>query len=275
MTRHVMECLGRTRVVIEDGEIVEVSEPLVKHCPLFEKYRGIKEITPEIVRENIEFRMKTFGMCCENRETEMDDFLSFGVSEILSHAMREKTLDAVVIASDGCGTAVMTDPRLIQGMGGRISGLCETEPIPKVVEAVGRENMLDPDTARMDAVAGADKAFAMGYGTIAVTTPFVADAVEIKKKYGDRAVTIAVHTTGMSEEDAETAYQVFDIITACASKSLRQRACGNTDILIAGTKVPIYGITEKGKELVLSKLLSIGREPTKLGDKEIPPSPLV
>ena len=252
MTRHVMECLGRTRVVIEDGEIVEVSEPLVKNCPLFEKYRGIKEITPEIVKENIEFRMRTFGMCCENRETEMDDFLSFGVSEILSHAMKEKTLDAVVIASDGCGTAVMTDPRLIQGMGGRISGLCETEPIPKVVEAVGRENMLDPDTARMDAVAGADKAFAMGYGLVAVTTPFVSDAVKIKEKYGDKAVTIAVHTTGMSEEDADTAYRVFDIITACASKSLRQRACGNTDILIAGTKVPIYGISEKGKELVLS-----------------------
>ena len=36
-----MECLGMSRVVIEDGKVVEVSEPKVKHCPLFKKYRGI------------------------------------------------------------------------------------------------------------------------------------------------------------------------------------------------------------------------------------------
>lgn len=40
MSRHVMECLGLSRVVIEDGKVTEVSEPRVKHCPLFEKYRG-------------------------------------------------------------------------------------------------------------------------------------------------------------------------------------------------------------------------------------------
>lgn len=275
MARHVMECLGKARVVIEDGKVLEVGEPQVKYCPLFEKYRGIKELTPEAIRENMEFRIKAFGMCSQDRATEMDDFISFGVSEILSHSITKGDIDAAVIAADGCGTAVMTNPRIIQGMGGRISGLCETEPIPKVVAAVGAENMLDPDTARMDAVAGADKAFTMGYKTVAVTTPFVSDAVAIRERHGSDAVIIGVHTTGMSMEDAEKAFETFDIITACASKSLRSIAAGKKDILIAGTKVPIIGITPKGKAMVTSKLESLGMRPQPSWTGMVPPDPLV
>ena len=78
-----------SRVVIEDGKVVEVSEPKVKHCPLFKKYRGIEELNTDTVRENIEYRISSFGMCTENRVTEMDDVISFGVSEILSHALRQ------------------------------------------------------------------------------------------------------------------------------------------------------------------------------------------
>jgi hypothetical protein len=63
MSRHVIEALGKTRVVIEDGKVIEVGEPMVKYCPLFYKHRGIEEITPEIVRKNVEFRIKDFGMC--------------------------------------------------------------------------------------------------------------------------------------------------------------------------------------------------------------------
>ena len=275
MARHVMECLGKARVVIEDGKVLEVGEPQVKYCPLFEKYRGIKELTPETVRENMEYRIRTFGMCSQDRATEMDDFISFGVSEILSHSITKGDIDAAVIAADGCGTAVMTDPRIIQGMGGRISGLCETEPIPKVVAAVGAENMLDPDTARMDAVAGADKAFAMGYKTVAVTTPFVSDAIAIRERHGSDAVIVGVHTTGMSREDAERAFETFDIITACASKNVRGVASERKDILIAGTKVPIIGITPKGKAMVTSKLDSLGMKPQPSWSGMVPPDPLV
>ena len=41
MGRHVMEALGKSRVVMEDVKVVSVSEPKVKYCPLFKKYRGI------------------------------------------------------------------------------------------------------------------------------------------------------------------------------------------------------------------------------------------
>ena len=90
MARHVIEALGKTRVVVEDGKVVEVGEPMVRYCPLFAKHRGIIEITPDVVRENIEFRIKDFGMCTAHRRMRMRDFLSFGVSELLGMALSKK-----------------------------------------------------------------------------------------------------------------------------------------------------------------------------------------
>ncbi|MFT0899039.1 methanogenesis marker 8 protein [Candidatus Methanoprimaticola sp. MG2] len=276
MSKHVMECLGLSRVTIVDGKVVEVTEPRVKHCPLFAEKRGIEELNCESIRKNIEYRIEHFGMCNEDRETEMANFLSFGISEILSFALMNGKIDAAVIAADGCGTAVFTDPKLVQGMGGRISGICETEPIPKVVEAIGPENMLDPETARIDMVAGVDKAFSMGFGKVAVTTPFVRDAVSMRQKYGDRLILVGVHTTGMSEEDARLAFDTFDVITSCASKYLRVEASNRPDTLIAGRKVPVYGTSAAGKELVQDKLDELGKkawDPSQ-GSQE-PPSPLI
>ena len=275
MSRHVMECLGLSRVVIEDGEVVEVTEPRVKHCPLFEKYRGIEELNRDTIRENMEYRIETFGMCTERREVRMKDFLAFGISETLSLALQQGRIEAAVIAADGCGTAVITDPELVQGMGGRISGICETEPIPAVVEAIGPENMLDPETARIDMEAGAEKAFAMGYRKVAVTTPFVDSALRIRRKHGGDAVIIGVHTTGMSEEDAKKAFDVFDIITSCASKHLREECKRRPDTLIAGNKVPVYGITDIGKAMVGAKLEQLGRTPTDPSAPQEPPEPLI
>ncbi len=275
MSRHVMECLGLSRVVIEDGKVVEVTEPRVKHCPLFEKYRGIEELNRDTIRENIEYRIETFGMCTERREVRMKDFLAFGISETLSLALQQGRIEAAVIAADGCGTAVITDPELVQGMGGRISGICETEPIPAVVEAIGPENMLDPETARIDMEAGVEKAFSMGYRKVAVTTPFVDSALRIRQKHGGDAVLIGVHTTGMSEEDARKAFDVFDIITSCASKHLREECARRPDTLIAGNKVPVYGITDIGKAMVGAKLEQLGRTPTDPSAPQEPPEPLI
>lgn len=274
MSRHVMECLGMSRVVIEDGVVTEVTEPKVKHCPLFEKYRGIEELNKDTVRENIEYRIRTFGMCTDRRETRMEDCVSIGISEILSLALRQKSIDAAVIAADGCGTCVITDPEIVQGMGGRISGICETEPIPVVVAAVGAGNMLDPETARIDMEAGVDKAFGMGYGRIAVTTPFVDSAVRMRDKYGDRLIIIGVHTTGMSEDDARKAFDTFDVITACASKHLREECSRRPGTLIAGCKVPIYGTSDAGKCLVKAKLEQLGRKETSADEAQHPPEPL-
>lgn len=274
MGKHVMECLGLSRVTIEDGKVVEVTEPRVKRCPIFEKYRGIKELTPEAVKQNIEYRMGAFGMCTDSRETSMKDFLSFGVSETLSTGLSDGVLDAVVLAADGCGTAVVTQPDIVQGLGGRISGIRETTPIAKVIEAVGPENVLDPEKTPIDMIAGVEKAYAMGYRKVAVTTASVAEAEEIRGRHKD-AVIALVHTSGTSPEDAAKAFEVCDIITACASKNIRAIAKERKDLLIAGSGIPVLGVTEAGKKLIERRLEITGKKPWDPSQKEDPPSPLI
>lgn len=271
-----MECLGMSRVTIEDGKVVDVTEPRIKYCPLFDKTHGIKEINKDTVKENIEYRIQSFGMCCENRQTEMDNFIAFGISEILCLALKNKKIEAAVIGADGCGTAIIRDPSLVQGMGGRISGICETEPIPKVIEAIGPENIVDPDTTKLDMIEGVCMAYDKGMHKVAVTTPSVQDAWMMRDMFGSDLTIIGVHTSGMSEKDAEDAFELFDIITACASKNLREMYHRNPDrYLAAGHKVPVYGITDFGKELITDKLKELGREPYDGSIPEEPPYPLI
>lgn len=272
MGRHVMEALGKTRVVFEDGKVVEVGESQVKYCPLIKKYRGIEEFNKDTVRENMEYRMNRFGMCCENRDVRMDNFLSFGISELMCLALSKGYMDAVVTAADGCGTCVLTDPGIVQGMGGRISAIVETSPIAKVIDAIGPDNVLDPETTPINQIKGVELAVSKGYNKIAVTVAFPKDAAYLREKYGDRVAIFAVHTTGISEQEAESYFDSCDVITACASRYVREVGAKRARIQ-AGTKVPVYGVTEFGEDVIRLKLEELGRKPDKGLDES--PDPLI
>ena len=133
-----------TRIVIENGEVAEVGESELSFCPIYKKFVGMEGITREKIRENIEFRIRDFGFCTEKRVVRAKDYVIFGVSEILSSALERGDIDAAVIAADGCGTAIITEPALLQGMCGRISGLVETSPLQVVLDAVDRDNVWIP-----------------------------------------------------------------------------------------------------------------------------------
>jgi putative methanogenesis marker protein 8 len=257
--RHVMEVLGLSRVVVENGVVVDVSEPRVEFCPLFFKHRGIEKLTKESIRENVEFRIKDFGIFTERRQMRMKDFLSFGISELMSMCVSKGILDCSVCVCDGSGTAVVEDPELIQGIGGRISGMVETSPLQTVMDAIGRDRVLDPETARIDQVAGARKAWEMGYRKIGVTVVRGNDAALLKKEFGEHVVLFAVHTSGVTEEDAMTLYENCDIATACASKHMWDigKRLGAEQI---GTKVPVFAITDLGKEICAIRLKQISKE---------------
>ena len=76
-------------------------------------------------------------MCTPQRVVRMKDFLSFGISEILKTNVELGLIDCVVGVCEGTGTLLMTDPEIIQGVGGRVSALVSTTPIPEVIENVG------------------------------------------------------------------------------------------------------------------------------------------
>src|SRR5512138_1577219 len=132
---HIIEAIGKCRVIIRDGKVVEVGEPFIRCCPLAEKFAfPVREIAPEAIRANIEERIKAFGMCTPRREvTAVGEFVGFGASELISSGIRAGLIDAAVLASDGAGTIVVSLPELVQGIGGRMSGLVRTSPIPEVI----------------------------------------------------------------------------------------------------------------------------------------------
>lgn len=261
MDEHVIEALGKARVVVRDGKVVEVGDPQISYCPIFDKNKGIKSIDKEAIAKNIQSRIDSFGMCTARRALKMTDFVSFGVSEIVSTGVSKGLLDAAVLVCEGCGTLIVTDPEMVQGIGGRVSGLVSTTPIPELIERVGKEKVLDPATAKIDQVAGIRKAVAMGYKNIAVSAisgSMARTLRDIEKEAGVNIYVFIVHATGISKEEAELAYGYADVTTGCASKFLREKG-SSEGFFKVGNSVPIFGVTPRGIALIKARVEVIGR----------------
>ena len=273
---HVIEAMGKTKIIIKDGRVTEVSESEIGYCPLFEKYRGIKKLTTESITENIEFRIEDFGMCTPNRVLRMKDFLSFGVSEILSTLIEEEMIDCVVAVCEGCGTVILTESELVQGVGGRVSGLVSTTPITKIMESLGKDNVLDPENCKIDQLEGARKAMDMGYKDIAITIVSAEDAKKLRELEEEsnnvNIYLFVVHTTGLTQEEAEALFDSADIITGCASKTIRKTG-EDREIYSVGASIPIYGVTQAGKNFIERRIRKIDGLKDKKGAKL--PQPLI
>ena len=279
---HILEAIGRSRIVIRDGEVVEVGEAIITDCPLAKRFAyPIPAITKDAIKANIEHRIKAFGMCTANREVlDSREFVGFGASELLSFGLKIGFIDAVVLACDGAGTVVVTKPEMVQGIGGRMSGIVRTSPHPSVIDRIEQDGgiVLDKNHAIIDQIAGVALAVSEGYRMIAVTvaTPDVAAA--IRTIHPDTFI-FAVHVTGLSAEDAKSLVTASDIVTACASRTIREIA-GFKALLQAGISVPVFAMSRRGKMLIIEKIRQSDDQvlvkPTRLpalGEKQ--PDPLV
>jgi putative methanogenesis marker protein 8 len=256
---HIIEAIGRCRIVIRDGKVVEVGPPLIRECPLARRFAmPVGEITPGAVKENIEHRIRSFGMCGPGRKILMSgEFVGFGASELISFGLTEKIFDAAIIACEGAGTVIATTPELVQGIGGRMSGLVRTTPIPEVIAGIELNGGIVPfHDARMDQKEGVGVAVSEGYRKVAVTIALPEDARTIRSEFPESFI-IAVHTTGISDEDAQVFSEYADIITACASRAVREVA-GKRALLQAGSSVPVFAMTKAAKDLLLDKVKVTG-----------------
>lgn len=277
MSKHIIEALGLSRITIENGKVVDVTEPQVEYCPLFHHHRGIEKLTKEVIGENIQFRIDDFGMCTPERQLRMKDFLSFGISEIMCTLLEKNEIDCVVMVLEGCGTVIVTEPELVQGIGGRVSGLVETSPIPELVPEIGEENVLNRETAEINQVEGIKLAISQGYKNIAVTIAVASDAEkikEIKREYPDINIYVfVVHTSKRTPEEARALFDVCDVATGCASKYMREIGYKES-LKIVGQSIPIFSKTEDGKRFLELRLEKIsGEKPKK--DKPDLPYPLI
>jgi putative methanogenesis marker protein 8 len=255
---HIIEAVGKTKVVIRNGTVVEVGTPLIDTCPLAARFsRPVPKATPDAIRENIEQRIRSFGMCTKNRILHADrEFVGFGASELLASALSRGIVGCAVIVCDGAGTVIAESGGLVQGIGGRMSGLVRTSPIPEVIEGITRlgGRVVYPDDARIDPVGGVEAAYSAGYSRVAVTVAGPDGAEAIRSARPD-ALIVGVHLTGVSEDDARRLVDSCDIVSACASRHIRDYA-GKCAQLQAGVAVPVFAITRRGKEIILDKILA-------------------
>ena len=273
MSEHIIEALGLSQITIKDGKVVDVTEPEVEYCPLFDHHRGIKKLTKEVIAENIQFRIDDFGMCTANRQLRMKDFLSFGISEIMCTLLDEGEIDCVVMVLEGCGTVIVTEPELVQGIGGRVSGLVKTSPIPELVPEIGEDNIVNIKTAEINQIEGIKNAIKQGYKNIAVTVALASDIDGINKlKSENPDVNIydfVVHTSKRSAEDTRKLFDGCDIATGCASKNMREIGY-NESVKIVGQSIPIFAKTEDGKRFLEMRLDKIGGEKPKKDNPDLP-----
>ncbi len=252
---HRMELLGKSCVKVSQEKVTEASEPVIEWCPLFDKVRGIKRVTSESAAANMEFRIEKHGMFSARRKLEMGTFVGFGASESMMTGIEKGIIDAAVTVCDGAGTVITSNAKLVQGMGGYISGLKETDPIPEIIEGIrAREgHVLSPEDGKIDQLEGAAYAAAAGYSRFAVT---VADATsaeklrELEKVANVSIMIIGVHLTGISPDDATRLLNAADIVTSCASKHIREQV---KPMVQVGTAVPLFGLTRWGKELLVER----------------------
>lgn len=255
---HIMELLGKTRVSVQDEKVVESGEPSIEWCPLFDKVRGIKKVTSDAAAGNMAFRILQHGMFSPKRKLEMGVFVGFGASESMMTGISKGVIDAAVTVCDGAGTVITNNPQLVQGMGGWISGLVKTEPIPEVIRGIEDRggHVLSPQDAAIDQYEGARWA-ADGFSKFAVTVADAETAQKLRELETDaqvRILIIGVHLTGISSEDSARLLSLADLVTGCASKYIREQV---KPLVQVGTAVPLFGLTRWGKELLIMRATEV------------------
>ena len=278
--RHVIEALGKAEVVIENGKITYIGEPVVDYCSIFDNGQHNGDLTKDFIKSNINKRIDEFGMCTPQRSIDVEDTMSFGTSETLKTNMINGNVDCVVGACEGVGTLLIDDAELVQGVGGRVSALISTTPIDEVMDKVGRENVLNPENAELNPLKGLEMAIERGYKNIAITiipTEMVKDIRQYPKPEDVNIYIFVAHTTNVSKKEADMLFDYADVISGCSSINIRETA-EERKPYYAGKKVPLYAVTENGKRLLNERLEYIGYE---LCEKKYPqdftqsPKPLI
>lgn len=260
--KHVIEALGKAEVVIGNGKITYIGEPVVDYCSIFDNGQHNGDLTKEFIKSNINKRIEEFGMCTPQRSFDVEDTMSFGTSETLKTNMINGNVDCVVGACEGVGTLLIDDADLVQGVGGRVSALISTTPIDEVIDNVGRDNVLNPETAELNPLKGLEMAIERGYKNIAITiipTEMVRDLRQYPKPENVNIFIFVAHTTNVSQKEAEMLFDYADVISGCSSINIRETA-EERKPYYAGKKVPLYAVTENGRKLLNERLEYIGYE---------------
>lgn len=254
-------------VAISKGKVVAMTDPWMKHCPLFnmlypgksckDKNKTDTEDIKKTIKRAVEKKIEKFGSFTPRRSLERDDIaVPFGASEMMMYALRKSGIDAAVIVCDGAGSVISNSPTLIQGIGARMNGLFYTTPIPEVIKAIESKGGIVPfaEDATINQIKALESAAKKGYQRIAVTVNGFTDEniskiQYIEKKYSTTAICIMVCVTGVSRERSEEIANHADLVWSCASDNIRETV-GKKAILQISRAIPVFVLTRKGLDFI-------------------------
>lgn len=250
---HEIYCCG-ARVRISKKGVEVLSEPLVEYCPLHQASYGTKQIDAEAVKKSVEVKIAGFGFCCGSRGFNSEPVVAYGASEMMRFWLEKGLMECAVIVCEGAGTVITSNGKLVQGIGARLTGIIKTSPIKEIIEKIRNSGgvVLDESSALIDQLEGVEKALDLGFRRIAVSVAgFQSKAISEIRKLEDAAqadvLIFSVCNTCISNTDV-TYIAKADIACASASKILREEI-GKKALLQLGVIIPVYALTDKGKNL--------------------------
>ncbi|MHA1650938.1 MAG: methanogenesis marker 8 protein [Candidatus Helarchaeota archaeon] len=252
---HIWE-IGKGRVIIRNGKVHSVSEPLVKYCPIHEVWSGFKYHTIKSIKKHTQWKIRDFGLCTKNRILiTKNQGIGYGCSETFMSAMQNHLVDAVVIPCDGAGTVVTDRPEVEQAIGGPMNALIKTSPIPEVISRLQELGaiVIYPETAKLDVLKGVEVAITHGYQKIGVIVigpeaPLIEDLRALETQKGVQLIIFVVHTTGIPPTYLKYIDKA-DMVHGCASKVLREYLDKRARKKY-GSLIPAYAISEIGERIL-------------------------
>ena len=243
-------------VAISEGKVIKIQEPKVHHCPLFTSLFSFEKIDRENIKKKFDRQASQWGMfTCARKVCDEKIIVPFGASEMMMYALKRKNIDAAVVACEGAGTVITSNPAVVQGIGAYMNGLFYTTPIPEVIERIEKNGgrVLSAGNAELDQCEGVKKAAEMGYKKIAVTVrgdEQILDSIRNLDSSLD-IVILSICNTGINSYQAGHIRLYADLAWACASKELRDIA-GPASILQVGMKIPVFILTKRGLDFISS-----------------------
>lgn len=260
---HEFYCCG-ARILVKDGEVKVLTEPRISYCPLHEVLYGTKVVDKESVKRSVEMKIRDLGFCCEHRLFDDALIVPYGSSEIISVCIRKGLLDCAVTVCDGAGTVITNNADLVQGIGARLTGIVRTSPIRSTIECIKGNGgvVLDECSARIDQAEGVAKGAQLGHRRIAVTVAgFNSGSIEkirrVKKKRAVQVAVFSICNTCAEEADVDRILSGADVVCASASRLIREKI-GPKALVQLGLTIPVFALTQLGKQLLLSYLMEFG-----------------
>lgn len=243
-------------VAISNGKVIKIQEPEVHYCPLFKSLFSFESINKESIEKKFDRQASHWGMFTGNRRIcDEKIIVPFGASEMIMYALKRRNIDAAVIACEGAGTVITSNPAVVQGIGAYMNGLFYTTPIPEIIERIIKNGaaVLSAADAGLDQYEGVKKAAELGYKKIAVTVRGDEQILDRIRKYNSSLdiVILSICNTGINSLQADHICKSADLAWACASKELRKIA-GPSAIMQVGMKIPVFILTKRGLDFISS-----------------------